>query len=177
MSALLWPTLVHAQTSASTTETLSAAIAAEAGLFAFPNSMTLSRTGTVFNTFTGSLVVQYRARTSQSAGSGSLTVRATADFTPAGGPSIAVPPTAGDALAYTCSSATLGAACSGVRTVSTSTATNVVTIGAGSCTGASPCPSNTVDPNTVNLSFTLTNDPKYKTGSYSATLTFTISAT
>jgi hypothetical protein len=44
------------------------------------------------------------------------------------------------------------------------------------CTGAgSPC--NNAATNTVSVSFTLTDDPKYKTGSYSATLTWTISAT
>jgi hypothetical protein len=85
-------------------------------------------------------------------------------------------PTAGDALTYTCTGATLGSNCSGMQTVSTVLATNVVTaIPAGSCTGGgSPC--TTANPNTVNLNFSLTDDPKYKTGSYSATLTFTISA-
>jgi hypothetical protein len=55
-------------------------------------------------------------------------------------------------------------------------ATNVVTIPAGVCTGAgAPC--NNASPNTVSVNFTLTDDPKYKTGTYTATLTWTISAT
>jgi len=167
-------TAAPAQTSA--TQTLSASVYAEAGLFSLPGSLVLSRTGTVFNRFSGSMALQYRARTSQNAGTATITVKATSDFTPTGGPSIAAPPSAGDALTYTCSGATLGTGCSGTMTVSTGASTNVVTIGAGACTGSSPCPSNTADPNSVNLSFLRTNDPKYKTGPYAATLTFTISA-
>jgi len=172
---LLAPMRLQAAT-LTTTQTLQAVISPLGGLFSFPNSVTLTKTGTTFTKFTGSLTIQYDARTTQSTGGGSITVKATADFTPTGGPSIATPPSTGDALQYTCSGPTLGTSCSGTQTVSTSAATNVVTLSASECTGGGGSCSST-SPNTVTLSFTLTDDPQYKTGSYSATLTFTISAT
>ena len=174
LSVLLVAVCARAQT---VTQTLQANILAEGGLFTIP-SVTLTKTGTIFNSYTGNLTgLQYRARTT-STGGGSITVKATTDFPCAsGGPCIATPPTPGDALTYVCSGATLGSNCSGTQTVSTTTSTSVVSgIPASACTGGGGSCS-TADPNTVNLTFILTNDPKYKTGSYSATLTFTISAT
>ena len=159
------------------TQTLSLTLNAAGLLYGFPNTLTLIKAGTVFDSYAGSLSVQYRARTSSS-GSGTITVKATTDFPCAlGGPCIAIPPSAGDQLSYTCSGATLGTNCSGSQTVSTVAATNVVTaIPASACTGGgSPC--STANPNTVIVNFNLTDDPKYKTGPYSAILTFTISAT
>jgi hypothetical protein len=175
VALLLVPVCSQAQTTLGT-QPLSLTLQAAGLLYGFPNSVTLSKTGTVFDSYTGTLTMQYRARTSSS-GSGTITVKATTDFPCAsGGPCIATPPTAGDALGYTCSGATLGANCSGTQTVSTTASTNVVTIPAAACTGAgSPC--NNASPNTVSVGFTLTDDPKYKTGNYSATLTWTISAT
>jgi len=174
VALLLAPIRLEAAT-LTTTQTLKAVISPLGGLFSFPNSVTLTKTGTAFNNFTGSLSIQYRERTTQSTGGGTITVKATADFTPANGPSIASPPHAGDALTYTCSAATLGTNCSGPLTVSTAASTNVVTFSASECTGGGGSCS-TANPNTVTVNFTLTDDPKYKTGSYSATLTFTISA-
>jgi hypothetical protein len=50
-----------------------------------------------------------------------------------------------------------------------------VSLGASACTGGgAPC--STASPNSANVTFILADDPKYKTGSYSATLTWTISA-
>jgi hypothetical protein len=145
-------------------------------LYNVPASVTLTNTGTTFNNFTGAVTLDYKARTTASTGSGTITVKATTDFTcSSGGPCITSPPSTGDALTYTCSGATLGTNCSGTQTVSTTTATNVVTIAAGACTGGgAPC--STANPNTVTVNFTLTDDPKYQTGKYSATLTWTISA-
>ena len=146
-------------------------------LYNVPASVTLTHAGTVFNAFTGTVTLSYRARTTAATGSGSITAKATTDFPCAsGGPCILTPPTAGDALTYTCTGATLGTNCSGTQTVSTTAATNVVTIPAGACTGAgAPC--NNASPNTISVNFKLTDDPKYKTGTYTATLTWTISAT
>ena len=169
---LLVPSCMRAQT---VTQTLRVVVSPLGNLFAFPNSVALSKSGTVFNSYTGTLSIQYRGRTTQATGAGTITVKATADFAPAGGPSIAAPPTTGDALTYTCSAATLGTPCSGQQKVSTSASTNVVTLSASQCTGGGGSCSST-DPDTVNLTFTLTDDPQYKVGSYSATLTFTISA-
>ena len=176
VALLLAPIRLEAAT-LTTTQALSAVISPLGNLFSFPNSVTLAKTGTAFSNFTGTLSVQYRERTTQSTGAGTITVEATADFTPANGPSIHTPPSTGDALTYTCSGATLGTNCSGTQTVSTTAATNVVTFSASECTGGGGSCSST-SPNTVTVNFTLTDDPKYKTvtGSYSATLTFTISA-
>ncbi len=172
----LAPMRSNAQTTLGT-QTLSLDLQPAGLLYSIPASVSLAHTGTTFSAFTGAVTLDYRARTTPSTGSGTITVKATTDFTcSSGGPCIATPPSTGDALKYTCSGATLGTNCSGTQTVSTTSATTVVTIPAGVCTGAgSPC--NNAATNTVSVSFTLTDDPKYKTGSYSATLTWTISAT
>ncbi len=173
---LLAPLCSYAQTTLGT-QTLSLTLQAAGLLYSVPASVTLTNTGTTFAAYTGAVTLDYRARTTASTGSGTITVQATTDFACAsGGPCIATPPSAGDALTYTCTGATLGTNCSGPLTVSTTAARNVVTIGAGVCTGAgSPC--GNAATNTVSVNFKLTDDPKYKTGGpYSATLTWTISA-
>ena len=152
-----------------TNQTLSATINA-IGKLSVPSALTVTHAGTTFAAYTGSLTVSYLARTTATTGSGTLTIQGTADFTPAGGPSIA-----GGQLTYTCSAATLGTACSGTQTASTSSQTNVVTLAAGVCTGGGGSCSAT-NPNTAQVNFTLTDNPAFKTGTYSATLTFTISA-
>jgi hypothetical protein len=152
-----------------TTQTLSAQINA-LGKVSVPGSLALTSAGTTFVSYSGNLIVSYRARTTAATGSGSLSMRATADFSPAGGPSIA-----GGQLTYTCSAASLGVACSGTQTASTASQTSVVTLGASLCTGGGGSCSS-ANPNTVQSTFTLSNNPAYKTGTYSATLTFTISA-
>jgi hypothetical protein len=165
---LLAPAFLLSATS-TTTQTLSAQINA-IGKLSVPASLALTTAGTTFVAYSGNLSVSYRARTTAGTGSGSLTLRATADFSPAGGPSIAT-----GQFTYTCSAATLGAACSGTQTASTASQTSVVTMGAGHCTGGGGSCS-VANPNTVQSTFTLSNNPAYKTGTYSATLTFTISA-
>jgi hypothetical protein len=170
---LLLPGCLPAQSAI--TQTLQATIVPLGDLFLQAAPAVLTKPSTSFNSFTGTITLTYRARTSQGTGQGAITVKATADFAPAGGPSIADPPSRGDKFTYTCSGATLGASCSGDQTVSTSIATNVVTIGASACTGGgAPC--STANPNMATVTFALSDDPKYKTGSYSATLTWTISA-
>ena len=138
------------------------------GALSVPGTVTLAGSGKVFNSFTGSLTVQYRARTT-STGGGNLTMQVTRDFQ-TGGPSVA----SGD-LTYVCGTAGLGTAC-GSTTASTSSATAVVTLPASACTGGgSPCSS--TDPNTVSVTFTLADRPVVTTGSYTASVQFTISAT
>jgi hypothetical protein len=174
-SILLVPISSLAQNTATATQTLQATIVPLSGLFTQASQISLTKSGTSFNGFSGTMTLNYRARTSQGMGQGTITVKATADFMPAGGPSISTPPSAGDKFTYTCSGASLGSSCSGTQTVSTTTATTVVSLGASACTGGgAPC--STADPNSSNVTFILTDDPKYKTGSYSATLTWTISA-
>jgi len=157
------------------TQRLEADIVPLGALFMQSTPVILTKSNTNFNSFVGTMTLSYRARTSQWSGQGAITLKVTTDFNPTGGPSIAMPPSAGDTFTYTCGGATLGASCSGTQKVSTTSATNVVTIGASACTGGgAPCSS--ANPNTANVTFTLADDPKYKTGSYSTTLTWTISA-
>lgn len=135
-----------------------------------PASLNLTAGATRFAPFSGTLAVSYRARTTPG-GSGTITVRVTSDFIPTGGPSAAAA-----ALSYTCGSASLGTPCSGTQTASTTVQTPVLTLPASACTGGGGACSAS-DPASVNLNLTLTDNPGYATGSYSAQLTFTISAT
>jgi hypothetical protein len=165
----------HAQLGSGTgTTTLNVTVGAEAGLTVAATS-NLTSVGTNFSSFTGSTALTYYIRTTQSTGAGSITAKVTSDFAPAGGPSVATPPTAGDALTYTSSGTAPGNNGTGAVmaftnvTASTSAQTNVAIFGADN--------RSLFAGNSETLAWTLTNDPKYKTGSYSATVTFTISAT
>jgi hypothetical protein len=151
------------------TETLNAALS-PVGSVTTPATATLSKTTTTFLPFTGSLAVSYLIRTTPT-GTGTIALEVSSDFTPTGGPTVA-----SGALTYTCSGATLGTPCSGTQTASTTTSTPVLTVPASSCTGGGvPCSSQS--PNSVSLSFTLVDSPVYPTGTYTANVTFTISAT
>jgi len=175
ITAAFTPLAAEAQLGNTTgTTTLNVTVGAEAGLTvaATPN---LTSVGTNFTSYTGSTALTYFVRTSQATGAGSITAKVTADFTPAGGPSVATPPTAGDALTYTSSGTIPGNNGTGAVmaftnvTASTSAQTNVATFGADNRSLGTG--------NSSTVAWTLTNDPKYKTGAYSATVTFTISAT
>jgi hypothetical protein len=147
-----------------TTQTLQATFTPIAKL-TVPGSISLTHTGTVFNAFTGTVNVSYWARTSVG---GTMTLKITTDFA-AGGPSAA----AGD-LTYICTGATLGTNCTGTITASTGSSTAVLTLPASSCTGTS-CGNTT--PNTMSVGFTLADKASTKTGSYTASAQFTVSAT
>jgi len=140
------------------------------GSITVPASAALTTSATKFQPFTGSVTLSYRARTSPGGG-GNVTLSVTSDFAPPGGPSVAA-----GALAYTCSGSTLGTACSGAQTASTTLQTPVLALPAAACTGGGGACSGQ-NPNSVNLSFILADDPGYATGVYSARVTFTISAT
>lgn len=169
---LLLFTLVLIPASGSTgtgSQTLTATIS-PVGSIAAPASAILAASATTFQPFTGNVTLNYKARTTPSGG-GTITLSVSSDFSPSGGPSASA-----GALAYTCSGATLGSACSGSQTASTTTQTPVLTLPASACTGGGGACSS-ASPNAVNLSFTLADSPAYATGSYSAKITFTISAT
>jgi hypothetical protein len=173
-NAAIWIVILTAACSAQSistqTQTVSAQIQAMGSIVSVPGTVTLSSGGINFQNYTGSLTVTYRARTTPS-GTGNLTVQGTTDFSATTGPRISA-----GALTYTCSGVTLGTGCSGTQTMSMSSATNVVTLPSSACTGGAPCPLSTPDPNQVVMGLSLTNDPAYPTGSYSASITFTISA-
>jgi len=139
-----------------------------AGKLAAPSALSLLSSGLAFTDFAGSLNLQYRFRTTP-AGSGAITVRAGADFSPSGGPSLS-----SAALRYSCSGAGLGTACSGLQTVSASAETPIVQIPGSACTGGGGSCS-AADPVSIQLQFSLDNSPQYQTGSYSIPLIFTIS--
>ncbi|MGO9435023.1 MAG: hypothetical protein ACLP00_12140, partial [Terracidiphilus sp.] len=76
--------------------------------------------------------------------------------------------TTADALTYTCTVASPGTACTGTQTASTSSQTNLATFGTNVHTGSGG--------STASVAWSLANDSSYKTGTYNATVTFTISA-
>lgn len=177
MRKLLGPVLLGLLSSASLfaqfgptgTTTLQVAVASEAAIRVDTATTNLTSAGSFAN-YTGSTAYTYKIRTTKVGGSGSVTVQITSDFGPAGGPSVATPPSAGDALTYTCTAIAPATGCAGSQTADTASATSVATFGANARSTAAGTGGNSVD-------WTLTNDPQYATGTYTATATFTISAT
>ena len=175
MIALVFAVLVlagttHGQTFALTgTTNVSVTVATEAALSVSTATSTLTAAaGTFANDFTGTTALLYKIRTTKAAGTGSITARVTTDFA-AGGPSVTTPPSTGDALTYNCTVAAPGTKCADGQIASTAAATPVASFGAD----AKSLKAGTA----ASVAWTLTNDPLYSTGSYSATVTFTISAT
>jgi hypothetical protein len=172
-AATLLASGAHAQSSTGNSS-LQVTVGAEAAL-TVGSPTTLSSAGSNFANYTGTTSLTYFIRTSQASGhTGSIVLQVTGDFSPANGPSVGTPPTAGDALTYNCAVAQPGnggtaTPCTGPVTASTTLQTSVTSFGndAHSAIGG----------NSASVSWTLTNDSKYKTGNYSATVTFTISAT
>lgn len=161
--------LVSAGLAQAQTTNLTVAIGPEAALSVTAATTPLATTSTTFgNPFTGTTTLSYLIRTSKSSGTGTITVLISSDFGGTGGPSVGTPPTAGDALAYTCAVSAPGTPCSGAQTASTKAATAVGTFGAGASSGKGG--------NAASLGWSLTDDPAYATGTYAATATFTISA-
>ncbi len=141
------------------TSTVSITVGAEAA-FTSVGATSLTKTGTTFADYTGTTSFGYKIRTSQTTGGGFIKLQVTSDFG-SGGPS-------GDTLVY---SSTVGSGGTNVtnQTASTTAQTNVATYGADAHSSDGG--------DSGSVSWTLTNKPSYKTGSYSATVTFTISAT
>lgn len=124
---------------------------------------------TPFANYIGTTSFTYKIRTTAVSGNGNIQLQVTTDFSPANGPSVASPPTAADKLNYTCTVSTPGTACSGTLASSTTAQTSVSTFGADAHSVAAG--------NSGSVAWSLTNDPAYKAGSYTAVVTFTISAT
>jgi len=169
---LLSSTLAFGQSGSGTT-TVSVTVGAEAALTVTTGTTTLTTTG-YFANYTGTTSLTYYLRTTQSTGSGNIQLEVTTDFPCAsGGPCVATPPSTGDALKYTCTVANPGnngtaTACTGSVTASTTAQTSVGTFGADNRSLSTG--------NSASVVWALTDDPKYKTGTYTATVTFTISA-
>jgi len=166
LGLLVTASLAHAQFGNPTgTTTVSVIIGPQAGLSITNSSTPLALSGT---NFTGSTGLTYYVRTTTTGGGGSITLEVTSDFACGGGPCVGTPPSPGDALTYSCTVAGPGTACSGTQTASTTGTTNVASF--------APNVHTTAAGSTASVAWTLTNDPTYKTGTYNATVTFTISA-
>ena len=157
----------HAQFAPTGTGNVSVNIGAEASIQIDTKDLTLTSVGTSFADYTGTTAFTYKIRTGS--GSAGITLKVTTDFSGTGGPSVASPPTAGDTLAYTCTVSSPGTACSASQTASTTSSTPVGTFGADNHSASAG--------NSGSVAWTLTDDPQYSTGTYTATVTFTISAT
>lgn len=148
--------------------TLSVNVGSDAAIQISTSNTSMATTGGAFSSdFTGQTSLIYKIRTSYAGGTGSITLRVTSDFN-TGGPSVASPPTAGDALTYTCSITTPGTACTGSIMALMSASTSVANFGSNAKSSKAG--------NSGTVLWNLTNDPLYSTGTYSATVTLTISA-
>jgi hypothetical protein len=170
LALCLMSPLGHAQGLGTTTVTnqVTVSVAAEAALTIGGAATTLTSSGTNFSDYTGTTPFTYFIRTTNTGGTGFIKLQVTTDFAPTGGPSVGTPPTAGDALSYTCTVSSPGTACSGSQTSSTASQTSVATFGTNA--------HSTKAGNSASVAWTLTNDPLYVTGSYTAVVTYTISA-
>ena len=160
----------YGQTFAATgTTNVKVTVAAEASIRIDTADTLLTSPDTLFSDYTGTTNFTYKIRTSQAESStGSITLKIQTDFSPTGGPSVASPPSAGDTLKYTCTVASPGTACASAQTSSTTTATSVASFANDAHSAKAG--------NTGSVGWTLTNDPVYKTGEYTAVALFTISA-
>ena len=157
------------------TATVAVTVAPEAALTIQTPALALTQTGTNFSDYTGTTAFTYFVRTTKVGGTGTIVLQVTTDFTAGGGstPSVASPPTASDHLYYTCTvpNPTSGTStpCSGVINSLTTAATNVAAFGTDARSSKAGVASSVV--------WGLSNDPLYQTGTYTATITYTISAT
>lgn len=169
LAMLSMSTLSYAQFAGTGTTTLAVTVGTEAAIRIDTASTALSAAGTTFaNPFSGTTHFTYKVRTTKVGGSGTITLKVTTDFAGTGGPSVATPPTAGDALTYTCALAGVGTACTSAVTASTTASTNVATFATDTKSSSAG--------DTGTVLWSLTNDPVYATGTYNATVTFTVSA-
>ena len=140
------------------------------GTVTVPASITLLSGSLAFSAYTATLPVLFHARTSAS-GLGAITVQASSNFAPSGGPTVTT-----GMLTYTCSAAAYGTACASAQTVSTTSQRPVINLPPAACTGGgNGCSS--ADPASTSLLFRLENDVSVPTGAYSIQLTFTVSCT
>lgn len=167
-AVLLTGSAAFAQTgTTSPTNNVNVTVNAEAAL-TIAGDANLTSNGTNFADYTGTTNYTYFIRTGASAGTGTINLKVTSDFSPNGGPSVATPPSAGDALTYTNTISSPGSVVSGTQTASTSASTGVATFGANAHSVKAG--------NSGSTSWTLTNDPLYQTGTYQAVVTYTVSA-
>jgi hypothetical protein len=169
---LLATSLAYAQLGTTqVTNNLTVAPVAEAALTIGTSATTLSSSGTNFSDYTGTTPFTYFIRTTASGGTGTINLKVTTDFSDGtgGAPSVANPPTSTDYLKYTATVSSPGTAASGAQTASTAATSSVASFGANAHSVKAG--------NSASVAWDLSNDPLYPTGSYTATVTFTIAAT
>src|SRR5690348_7120175 len=140
--------------------TLGVTVGPEATFTAVSATTSLTKANTTFGNYGGTTSFTYKIRTTQSGGTGSITVLVTTFGT--GGPAVAD-------LSFTCTAPSSGTPCSTSTGANTDTAQSVVSFGQDAHS------SNSGDSGTAVWS--LIDRPQIKTGDYSSTATFTISAT
>lgn len=153
--------------SLSTSQTLQITIQ-PAGEIVSATSATLVLGAAAFGTFSGSITISDKIRTSPS-GSGTITLQFSTDFS-GSGPKIA----SGD-LTFQCISASYGTACSGTITPVLNNSRTVNTFGASACTGGGGACSSSSS-NTLTLTFSIPDRVSFKTGTYSTSALLTISS-
>ncbi len=122
---------------------------------------------TPFGTFTSTVTITSRVRTSPS-GSGSLTEQFNSDFAGSG------PKIANGDLKLQCSASGYGTACSGTVTPSLGVAATLNSFAASSCTGGGGgCSAS--DPNSLTVQFSIADKVTFKTGTFTVSGTVTIS--
>lgn len=128
----------------------------------------LTKAGGLFGSFSGTTNLTYYIRTSQAGGAGSIQMKVTGDFAPGNGPAVS----AGH-LTYSCTANNPGSSgaaipCAGPVAASTTGQTPVTSFGQDARSSATG--------DSASVQWSLKDDPAFKAGSYSATVTFTISA-
>ena len=159
------PVLFCAGASDTATSQLDVTVVPEATITAV--AAPLASSGTEFANYTGSTTFNYKIRTTETSGSGSITAQVTTEFASESGITTAD-------LSYTAAitpgvGSVGGTANTTPTTASASTGTSVVTF------GSSAHSSDAGDSGAI--SWVLANRPQYKTGAATTTVTLTISAT
>jgi len=140
------------------TTTLSVGVAAQASISVTTGTTSMTNS-TAFGNYSGTTNFTYSVRTTNTTGSGAITM-SMPDFSQAGGPSVT-------GLTYGCGMGATGTACSGTtNAVSISSSLPVATFAAGAhATGQSG-----------SVTWALTDNPSWSVGTYTTTVTYTISA-
>jgi hypothetical protein len=146
--------------SATGTTTLSVGVVPESSLVVNTGTTSLGKLDTTFGNYTGTTSLTFKVRTLKLLGTGAVTAQLTEFAGGSAGPHVATD------LRYS-STTTVGTAVTGA-TPSTSAATNVITFGANAHSAAAGTG--------ASVAWTLGDDPTFETGTYTSTVTFTISA-
>jgi hypothetical protein len=145
--------------------TLGVTVGPEASFVSHDATTTLSKIDTTFGAISGTTHFTYKIRTSQTTGTGSVTVLVTAFTAGTGGATV---PLVSD-LAYTCTASSPGTACSSSTAASTTVASPVVTFLADAHSAEAGDAATAI--------WSLVDKVAVQTGTYSSVATFTVSAT